>query len=582
MDIARSIAYLGFRGEEFEVIKLEGLERLNQPYFFKLSIRAPSATDDYVEAIGEPIKLSLQTDLNKIRSWSGYIKSIESQQYTGSQLLTLEMHHTLERLTQCQKVRQFYQKDLLSVACQLLTEHGISYHLADIDSFNYQPQPYIYQHQALSDFDFFRQLIGRAKLQFWLSEQGVHLFKNIASANYSPYQALSYLENSQHNTLANNSFTEFSLSQQGLELSSSLKHLTAGERLELHFDKAQGIAKDYLILSVNHRYDRQKHHLYESTAHLSEHLEFDELDIEPELYLGELATIVGNKQQAQLDTQGAYQYQLQSNQLDNKEQFNYQPPITRMSPFAGSGAKGLHFPLKHGDEILLGYLDGKAEQPFILSSFFAKHQLMTKSYQNIFSSSELLQFKCSDQLKQESITLKAGDNSLDMGVYKTKPQVSLQSSGSIYCQAETNFILSMASFDLNVANNAIYQATQKVQFEVGGNYHQTAEQDISFYGQEFNTLTSLLWLAKAESIDWLCQKQCLGQSLNDDILMSCPDGEIIIEAEQIIIEGEQCELGTEQAKLNLIEERIELQADNMVVDSQDGVTYRGKINYVSR
>lgn len=155
--------------DAFELIELQGKEKLSSLYQFTLKTRYHGKILKPNEIIGKPLTVSLQFGNQQQRYFSGVVAKYTASSRQNGPLYLLEIVPQLWQLQFNRNSRIFQQKSIKDIISQILKEHGINFSTSKLTG-NYPSLDYCVQFQE-SDLAFISRLMENTGIFYYFQHQ---------------------------------------------------------------------------------------------------------------------------------------------------------------------------------------------------------------------------------------------------------------------------------------------------------------------------------------------------------------------------------------------------------------------------
>lgn len=583
----------------YDVEAFEGIESINAPFHFIVTMIVPPLGMNAL--LGQEALLSIPSIVaDQPRQFLGLINAIKTQQLIRFTRITLTIIHPLYALCAHKEEQQFYRQTPLEVACKLLKKHHIPFELLGIKTETISQTPLLHQVKEETTLTFFHRLLSKINLMYFVKDNNqLCLFDRLSFLNNLENDTLHYLptqkqcvsgmlhfygfhQETYHQKTATNAHVK-----NVCVIESGLSHLKSAKHLTLILPAPAPKGSWHVITKVEHFYCKEKtaYHNKATLESIKKALPF-KVDNSPYSKTAK-ASIHSGEQCANLNAYGHYQYRLSSgcDLNKNKHELQAQPYIPRLSSYAGSPLKGIHFPLQKDDDILIAYLKGAVESPFIIANInraYQHPQLSRKTlYQSHFVLPNEMSFRLDDAPKKNAIELTLKFNQLLLNAEEALPFVTLNSAGYLTLSAQENIYFNAKNHTLNTQYDAIYDVKESYHIEVKNNYYEKTHKTTHIRAKTYIGKTQNHYQIKAKNIVWNIEKKVLLTAIKGDIQLQSPEL-IHLKSKLFVCQSYQnMALGLSDTFFKCHKGTLEFKTPKLQHNVTLPIAYFGKINHLS-
>jgi hypothetical protein len=578
------LANFYYQDSKFDIIKFTGTESLSSPFEFVVEIDAPFTTEFDVH---EPhlVTIELKTEQLNIRRWQGVIDDIIERPGRTKNNLKLTIRHPIANLKQHTPPEQFYYEDPFTIVRQLLMRHNVLSTKIDIDRHFGERRALFHKSEQITDFDYVHHLLNDIGLHYYFASPDslLHFFHQPHSLARSTYGSVQYFSRQQAPSLINQPYFDgMKFSKECLTIDTPLRALVVGEQIKAIVPPCESFGGDFIIGAIEHSYQRDCDNLYRAKAKLVRTIEHPFHHIpNPIEHQWLMAKVLGDDaQRASLNKNGHYRYQIENMPQQDFEQYR-QPPIPYLAPFAGSGHKGFHYPLHPDSQVMLGFCDGAATEPLIVSSFFEQQQhklsLLSSDSCNHFKLANGVHWTMQDKLNENSIELFANQCGLKLDAKHNAQKFLLKSAGNFEIDARSDILYQVGAYHLSIGKDCHHTIEKDVLHHTDDSLYTICDTyQVDTKNLEF--LADDLIQLQSENFEIASAKQTALHAKEGDIMIDCRQATGVIEGIDInLLSAQHITIGSPNAYICLDKDNIELHANSLHINSQAAIKVNGPI-----
>ena len=597
--IMETAVTLLLQGNVYEVEAFHGKEGINTPFHFTISllINAPGINN----TLGKKATLSLPSMMtDKPRQWCGIINTLEVQTLINTKRLTLTITHPLSALASHKQEQEFYHHTQLEVACALLKKHHIPFELLGITPDAFKNVPLLHQVKEECDLAFFHQLLRKVGLKYFIKEDNkLCLFSRFSYLSHLENDTLHYLPRqkntvpgmphfydlTQHKNHQKKSTSFFSKSTYVIK--SGLSHIKAARHVNIILSTTKNRGDWHVISKIEHYFEREKksYHNLVSLQEIKNTL--PKFKTNSPYSKITTAKIHAGEQCANLNALGSYQYRLssRSEQTERMDDLESQPYIPRLASYGGSHLKGISFPLQKNDEILIAYLNGRPETPFIIANINRayRHPKRTSKnkHQTLFSLSNHMAFTLNDENKKNIIALQTKFNEIELSAAEDNHHITINTAGFLTIKANKNIEIEAQDQKLSIKHDALYDAKDSYQVTVNNNYYEKIKHSTQIKAESYQAKTIHRFQIKATNLIWKVESKSV---------LNAKKGSIHLQSAKVINlktkvlscqSDEKIEIGLRNTFFKLNKNKLEFHSKQLKHTVKSPIAYFGKINHLS-